>query len=106
MTCSMRLMLRFCERQRCPGRGSGWALAAFSSARGGHRPPDGTRKVPGAQPARSKVPGQIRPDGTLIEGLLRCPTNYPVLRAGCKVPSAQGKVLGHVIPDATLKVSC
>ena len=68
--------------------------------------PDGTRKVPGAQPARSKVPGQVVPDGTLIEGLLRCPTNYPVLRAGCKVPSAQGKVPGHVIPDATLKVSC
>ena len=51
------------------GRGSGWALAAHPPPRrveqrgGGHRPPDGTRKVPGAQPARSKVPGL----------LVRCP---------------------------------
>ena len=50
MTCSMRLMLRLCERQRCPGRGPGWALAGSggreaTSATG----PDGTRKVPGAQ---------------------------------------------------------
>ena len=94
---------------RAGGRGSGWALAAQQAGeRVGEEAtrPDGTRKVPGAQPARSKVPGQVEPDGTLIEGLLRCPTNYPVLRAGCKVPTAQGKVLGHVIPDATLKVSC
>ena len=95
-----------------PGGRAGGALAGRWRPLGRRRVgeeatrPDGTRKVPGAQPARSKVPGQVVPDGTLIEGLLRCPTNYPVLRAGCKVPSAQGKVPGHVIPDATLKVSC
>ena len=76
MTCSMRLMLRLCERQRCPGRGPGWALAG-SGVEGG-LPPTGHQTAPARCPVpragRSKVPGQVIPDGTL------------------KVPTSQGRL--------------